>query len=315
MTRPLVIQAEDLDPAAAAWLRESCDLEVCPFTDEARFGGLLSRADGVVVRTYARIDSAFLDKAPRLKCVARAGVGLDRIDVDECRRRGIEVVHTPDANTVAVAEYVFAVLLDTVRPRVCIDTPLSLDRWNVLRRDLEAPAQLSELTLGILGLGRVGSRVARLGAGLGMKVLYNDLVEIPPQSRYGAVPAALPDMLRRSDILTIHIDNRPTNRKFVNAAILSQLRRSAIVVNTSRGLIIDEHALAAFLRANSGARALIDVHDPEPFGANYPLLGLPNASLSPHIAACTRAAQVAMSWVVKDLVRVLRGEKPDHPAP
>src|SRR4051812_3808400 len=98
LARPFVVQSEDLDPAAAAWLRESCELVACPFNDP-EFTPLLAKADGLVVRTYTWVNAALLDKAPRLKVVGRAGVGLDRIDVPECRRRGIEVVHTPDANT------------------------------------------------------------------------------------------------------------------------------------------------------------------------------------------------------------------------
>ncbi len=314
VTRFSVLQTEDLDPAAAAWLRESCDLTACHFSDPG-FDALLAKADAAVVRTYTRVDAAFLDKAPRLKVVGRAGVGLDRIDVAECRRRGIEVVHTPDANTQAVAEYVFAMLFDGLRPRRFLTQAIPQDQWNRTRRELEAINQLSELTLGILGMGRVGSRVARIAAGLGMEVLYNDLVDIPEGRRAGARPTDLEDLLYRADILSIHIDSRPANRAFVNAALLAKLRKTVIIVNTSRGLVVDAAALAAFLRATPTAKALIDVHDPEPFGGDYPLLHLPNAYLSPHLAASTATAHVNMSWVVKDVWRVLNGEKPVHPAP
>jgi D-3-phosphoglycerate dehydrogenase len=314
MARFFVVQAEDLDPAAAAWLRESCDLEVCHFS-EPRFDSLLAKADALVVRTYTRVNSTLLDKAPRLKVVGRAGVGLDRIDVDECRRRGIEVVHTPDANTQAVAEYVFAMLLDALRPRTTLKEPISPPRWNELRREKLAINQLSELALGILGLGRVGSRVAKVAAGFGMEVMYNDLIEIPEPRRFGARPVELPELLRRSDILSVHVDARPENRALISSGLLAQLRPTVVVVNTSRGFVVDAAALAEFLRTHTGAKALIDVHDPEPFEQSYPLLGLSNAVLSPHLAASTATAHVNMSWVVKDVRRVLNGEKPQHPAP
>ncbi len=314
--RPFVLQSEDLDPAAAAWLRESCDLtcRLPPFTDPG-FDALLAKADGLVVRTYTRVNAALLDKAPRLKVVGRAGVGLDRIDVPECRRRGIEVVHTPDANTQAVAEYVLAMLLDALRPRTTLTHAVNLDQWNQMRRELLAMNQLSELTLGILGLGRVGSRVARVATGVGMEVLYHDLVEIPEAKRYGARPADPAEIFRRVDVLTIHVDSRPENYRMVNAALLAQLRPTVTIVNTSRGLVMDSQALADFLKTHPHARALIDVHDPEPFEPNYPLLNLPNAVLSPHLAASTATAHVNMSWVVKDVRRVLNGEVPQHPAP
>lgn len=314
MTRPFVLQTEDLDAAAAAWLRESCDLVACHFS-KPEFDEHLAKAEGIIVRTYTRVDAAFLNKAPKLRCVARAGVALDRIEVGECRRRGIEVVHTPDANSVAVAEYVFALLHDALRPRLFLDSHITPDRWNGLRRELEAPAQFSELTLGILGLGRVGRRVARIAAGYGMEVLYHDLLRISPEKRHGAIPAKLPELMKRADIISIHIDNRAANEQFVNAAFLAMARPTVLLLNTARGLILDSAALAEFLKTHPGARALLDVHDPEPFGPDYPLLGLPNVRLSPHLAASTAAAHVNMSWVVKDLLRVLRGEKPQHPAP
>lgn len=315
MSRPLVIQTEDLDPAAAEWLREVCDLEICHFTDQPRFDSLLAKADAVVVRTYTVVDDAFLAKAPKLKCVARAGVALDRINVEACRARGVEVVHTPDANSVAVAEFVFALLFDLLRPRLFLDAAIPQERWNALRRELEAPAQLSELTLGILGMGRVGSRVARIASGLGMEVIFHDLLKIPAERRFGAVPVSLPDLLKRSDIFTVHIDNRPANRKAVNASMFSRMRSTVIVVNTSRGLVLEANDLAEFLEKNDGASALLDVHDPEPFDAHYALLSRPNAHLSPHLAASTAQAHANMSWVVRDLVRVLRNELPLHPAP
>ncbi|GJQ28768.1 MAG: hypothetical protein HBSAPP03_06520 [Phycisphaerae bacterium] len=312
--RPCVLQSEDLDPAAAAWLRESCDLVVCHFS-HPDFPAHLASAEGLVVRTYTRVDGALLAKAPRLRCVARAGVGLDRIDVAACRARGVEVVHTPDANSVAVAEYVFALLHDALRPRTALREAVTPDRWNELRHDHHAPAQFSELTLGVLGLGRVGSRVARIASGYGMEVLYTDLAKIPASRRHGAVPVALEDLFKRCDILSIHIDSRPGNERFIDARRLALLKPSAILVNTSRGLVVDASALAAWLRANPAGRALLDVHDPEPFPADYPLLGMSNAVLLPHLAAATTAAHVNMSWVVKDLYRVLHGQRPEHPAP
>ena len=312
--RPLVLQAEDLDPCAAAWLAERADLRVCPFAADA-FLPLLAGAHALLVRTYTRVDAALLDRAPNLRVVGRAGVGLDRIDVTECRRRGVEVVHTPDANTQAVAEYVFAMLLDALRPRLFLDAPIDADRWNALRRELTAPKQLSELTLGVLGYGKVGSRVGRAAAGFGMRVLYHDLVDIPPAARHGALPVMLDSLLEESDILTLHVDSRPANRRLLDAALCRRLRPTGLLVNTSRGLVVDPAALRDHLVAHPESRALIDVHDPEPFDAAYPLLNLPNCHLSPHLAASTAAAHVNMSWVVRDVWRVLRNEPPEHPAP
>lgn len=308
-----VLQTEDLSPAASAWLRERCELERCGPGDEG-FGELLARADALLVRTYTRVDAALLARATRLRCVARAGVGLDNIDLRACEDRGVAVVHTPDANSDAVAEYVFALVHDATRPRVFLDRALDPARWNATRRELTAPRQLNEITLGVLGLGRIGSRVARIARGYAMRVLYHDLREIPEDQRHGAASVDRDTLLRSCDVLTIHVDPRPSNHRLVGRDALALLQPHAILVNTSRGVIVDELALAGFLRDHPRAQALLDVHDPEPVRATSPLLALKNAHLSPHLAACTATASENMSWVVRDLWRVLCGEEAEHRA-
>jgi phosphoglycerate dehydrogenase-like enzyme len=303
--RPLVLQTEHLHPAASAWLAERCDLRDCS-GDPARFDALLPGADGLVIRTYTRVDAALLERAPRLRVVGRAGVGLDNVDLPACASRGVRVVHTPDANTQAVAEYVLALLLDATRPRLMLDKPIDAARWRAVREELIAPRQLDECVLGILGLGRIGSRVARIAHGLGMRVVYHDLVEIPPDRRHGAGPVSLDGLRRQSDIITVHVDPREANRGLVGADFLAGLRENVVIVNTSRGMVIDEPALAAFLRRNPKAAALLDVHAHEPIPPGSPLWNLPNAHLSPHIAAATRSAHEAMSWVVREVWEVLR---------
>ncbi len=313
-TLPLVLVTEDVDAVAVAWLAEHCDVAMCA-VGEPEFPDLLARAVGLVVRTYTRVDAELLSRAPRLRVVGRAGVGLDNIDVAACRSRGVEVVHTPDANTQAVAEYVIALLLDVLRPRERVTRGLTLAEWTSVRRGEVARRQLSELRLGIIGLGRVGTRVARAACGLGMAVQYHDLLEIAVDRRHGARPISLDDLLRTSDVVSVHVDARSANRSFLNAARIALLRADAIVINTSRGFVVDATALADFLNTNPSATALMDVHDPEPFGGSYPLLRCPNAHLYPHLGAATTAAHTAMSWVVRDVWQVVCGEKPARPAP
>lgn len=312
--RPLVIQTEHLDPAAAAWLAQRCELVVCPWEDHAQLDELLPRADGLCIRTYTRVTDALLARAPRLRVVARAGVGLDNVDLAACARRGVAVVSTPGANTRAVVELVTAFMLDALRPRVYLDRPPDKAAWSSVRADLIAPRQLSDLTLGIIGFGRVGSGVARVGAALNMRVIFHDLVEIPAADRAGAQPVPLHELLKSADVLTVHVDGRRANRHLINRDSLRSCKSDLLFINTSRGFVVDPGALAAFLSANSAAQAYLDVHDPEPFGPDYPLLGLPNARLAPHIGAATRTAHANMSWVVHDLWRVLQGEAPMHPA-
>lgn len=315
MTRPLVIQTEDLDAGPAAWLRERAELVVCP-ADDPRFPDLLDRAGGMVVRTYTRVDGALLGGAANLRVVGRAGVGLENIDVPACRAKGVEVVHTPGANTRAVVEFVAALLCDALRPRVSVEGPVEPARWHAIRREVVGARQFDELTLGIWGLGRIGSGVARLGAALDMRVIYHDLLEIPPAGRHGAEPVPVDRLLAESDVLTVHVDGRERNRGLVGAGVLARAKKNLLFINTSRGFVVDAAALAAFLRANPRAAAMIDVHDPfEPIPPGYPLLGVPNARLTPHLASGTAAAKRNMSWVVRDVWRVLSGERPEFPAP
>lgn len=310
----LVVQAEELSAPAAAWLAEHCELVHCRF-DEPRFPDMLSMAEGLIVRTYCAVTEQLLAKAPRLRVVGRAGVGLDHIDVRACRKRSIEVVHTPDANTQAVVEFVLALLLDAFRPRGSVREPMNLADWNRVRGTVVAPRELAQKTLGVWGFGRIGSRVAKVASALGMRVLYHDIRDIPVGQTLGVEECTREKLLRESDIVTIHVDGRPTNRHILNRQALALLKPSACIVNAARGFLIDSAALAEFLRTHPSSRAILDVHDPEPIAPGYPLLNLPNATLTPHIAAATTRAHENMSWVVRDVIRVLNHEKPEFPAP
>ncbi len=313
-TTPLVIQTEHLDAAPARWLEERCRLEVCR-TDDPRFEPLAREAQALLVRTYTRVDDSLLARCPRLRVVARGGVGLDNIDLAACARRGVRVVSTPDANSAAVVEYVLALLLDATRPRAFLDGPLDPEAWRAARRDLTAARQLCQLTLGIWGFGRIGQRLARAAAGLNMPVIYHDLLEIPPGQRHGASPVDRQELCARADVVSVHVDGRESNRGLISTDALGRMKSDVIIINTSRGFVVDARALADFMIGHPAAQALLDVHEPEPFEATYPLLDIPNVHLSAHIASCTRLAQENMSWVVRDLWAVLSGDPPVHEVP
>ncbi|MDA0802857.1 MAG: NAD(P)-dependent oxidoreductase [Planctomycetota bacterium] len=304
MDRPLVIVTEPLAEGAAEWLAARCEV-VRARPEESAFAEAAQRASGLVVRTYTQVDGALLDRLPQLKVVGRAGVGLDNIDLAATAARGITVHNTPDANTQAVVEYVLCLLCDSLRPRVFLDQPVAPDIWNEIRSDVVGLWQMDELVLGVLGLGRIGKRVAQVARAIGFEVVYHDLLDIPTEHRHGATTVEVEALFAESDIVSIHIDGRPENRHFVGANLLEFLRPDAILINTSRGMVLDHDALAAYLRANPGAQALLDVHDPEPFTAENPLLALPNAHLAPHLASRTETAMENMSWVVRDVVASL----------
>lgn len=311
---PLVIITEDLDESWQQWLSERCEVVRCS-SDDDRFDKLLTRANALLVRTYTQVDAALLEHAPELRVVGRAGVGVDNIDVAACRARSIEVVHTPGANTRAVVELVTAFMLDAVRPRPSVDVAISAEDWKSIRVAAIGARQLSDMTMGVLGMGRVGQAMARVGAALDMRVLYNDLIEIDISARHDAQPVDIGELFEQADVLTVHIDHRAANRHFVDAKMLGLLPAGAIFINASRGFVVDARALAAWLAHDSGAKVFVDVHDPEPFGSDYPLLGCARATLTPHIGAATRSAHHNMSSVVEDVWRVLQGEVPHWRAP
>ncbi|MFN9991952.1 MAG: NAD(P)-dependent oxidoreductase [Phycisphaerales bacterium] len=306
MTRPIVIQTEELSASAHDWLASRCDVRVCS-VDDPKFASLLSIADALVIRTYTKVDRALLAQAPKLRVVGRAGVGLENVDVQACAARGVQVLNTPDANSDAVAEYVFTLLLRHLRPCERVTAPTDAPLWKSLRARNVAQRQVCDLTFGVLGCGRIGSRVARIAGAFGARVIFHDLADIPVSARFGAQPVTRTELARESDVLSVHVDPRPDNHKLINRDLLGLLKSDAILINTSRGVIADTLAVRDYLIANPRAAALLDVHDPEPIGANHPLLGVPNAFLSPHIAAATMRAHENMSWVVRDVWDALNG--------
>jgi D-3-phosphoglycerate dehydrogenase len=310
-----VLVTEGSDPRPLDWLREQANV-VEIRADDPAFDAQLATADALSVRTYTQVNSALLAKAPRLKVVGRGGVGLENIDVAACRARGVQVVYAPDANTLAVGDFVFGYLLQLLRP------------WNFFRdrayepkefkriRDTVRGRQLNELTIGIIGMGRVGRRIGHIAAnGFGMTVIYNDLIDVAKQLDFPATAVDKPTLYRTCDILSLHVDMKPGNHNLVGREQLAMLKPGVVVINTSRGEALDAGALAEAIRGKKIAGAALDVFSPEPPAPDFPLLGLENVLLTPHLAARTATAMENMSWVVKDIMEVLHGRAPKYPAP
>src|SRR4051812_49400134 len=315
---PVVLVTEGSDSVPLQWLRERARVvEAGP--DDPAFADHLAAAEGMVVRTYTRVNDAMLDKAPRLKVVGRGGVGLENIDVAACRRRGVEVVYTPDANTLAVGDFVFGYALQLLRPWAFFrDRVYDPKEFKRIRNTVRG-RQLNELTIGILGMGPVGRRVGHIAAhGFGMRVIYNDLIDFgaagnPP--RFPATAADKPTLYREADILSLHVTMLPGNENLVGREQLALMKPGAVVINTSRGEVLDAAALAEAIREKRLAGAALDVFHPEPPKPDFPLLGFDNVLLTPHLAARTYTALENMSWVVRDIIEVLEGRAPKYPAP
>src|SRR5258706_13125654 len=308
--RPVVVVTEGGDPKPMEWLRAQAEVVEIPL-DDPRLNGVLSRAQGLVVRTYTKVNDELLNKAPNLKVVGRGGVGLENIDVAACRKRGIQVVYTPDANTIAVGDFVFGYILQLIRPYAAFRERTPDPKEFKRLRDVLRGRQLNEVTLGILGMGRVGRRVGHIAAdGFGMRVLYNDIIDVSGQVKFAATSVDKATLYRESDILSLHVTMLPGNENMMGAGELAMMKGDAILINTSRGEVLDINALADALRNKKLAGAAIDVFHPEPPPTNFPLLGMENVILTPHMDARTHTAIENMSWGVGDVIGVSPGKPP-----
>ncbi|MEM6506033.1 MAG: NAD(P)-dependent oxidoreductase [Planctomycetota bacterium] len=313
---PKVVITETLDQQCAGWLGERCEVVWHPH-DQSGIEAHLIDADALVVRTYTEVNDALLDQAPNVKVIGRAGVGLDNFDLQACKQRGVRVVYTPDANTQAVVEYVFGLILDRYRPRTTLQPGTDAQAFHSLRKT-EVGLELADLTLGILGMGRIGKRVATVAHAIGMNVHGCDLLdEAEIRKPIHHVPFEFVGherLYEQSHIVTVHVDGRPENKHLINAEALAHLKEDALLINAARGMLVDHTALGAWLEAHPRAAALLDVHDPEPPAADHPLYSRNNAVLLPHLASRTDTALRNMSWVVRDVAAVLEGREPTYAA-
>jgi len=306
--RPMVVVSETLSERALAVLAERATVRR---TDPKGAADAVTDADALIVRTYTQVNEDLLARAPRLKVVGRAGVALENIDVRACRARGIQVVHTPAANTLAVVDYTIAAILNMNRRFWPMSGYLTPEQFHAARRQTFGRF-LASLTLGIVGCGRIGSRVGRAAVGLGMKVLYNDI--LPIELDYEAESLTKEELYSRSDIVTIHTPLTELTRHMIDAGALTCFKDGAQFINCARGPCVNYVDLAAALRSGKLNWATIDCHDPEPPPADYPLYGLDNVTLTPHSAARVPEAMERMCDVVYDILTVLDGRTPQYPA-
>lgn len=316
--KPKVVLTEVLDENARNYLAEHTRLVLQCDDDWPAFCREMADAQGVIVRTYSNVNDRFLDACPKLKVIGRAGVGLDQFDLEACRRRGVPVVYTPAANTQAVVEYVWAMIMDALKPLIYLEGYIAPPVYHGHRKKTLFK-QLDEMVMGVLGMGRIGRRVAKVAQALGMRVIYNDIrsrreLELAPGDASEFVDKNT--LWKQADILSIHVDGRRQNRHLIGKQALDQIKPSCLIVNAARGSLVDSAAMAEWARktAAQGGMAILDVQDPEPPPDDYPLFGIANVKLLPHLAARTATGLSNMAWVVRDVVKVLNGEKPQWPA-
>jgi len=269
--------------------------------------------DGVMTLLTDRVDAEFLDRAgPQLKVVSNYAVGFDNVDVAECTSRGIPVGNTPGVLTETTADLAFALMMAAGRRVAEGDRYVRAGRWKTWGPLLLLGPDIHGSTLGIVGFGRIGQAVARRAAGFGMAVIYHDVQQLPDEvtKPLGASFVPLDELLARSDYISLHVNLTPETRHLINAVSLARMKLTAVLVNTSRGPVVDGRALHEALRDGVIFAAGLDVTDPEPLPADDPLLTLENCLVVPHIASASRATRGKMAeMAAANLLAGVRGER------
>jgi len=312
-TRPRIVLAEAFDPAAVEKLRAVGEVVVLDDCDEVHLREAVVDCDALLVRTRTTVTRAVIESAARLRVIGRGGVGLENIDLEAARERGIAVVYTPHASTDAVADLAVGLVIALLRNVSACDAMVRRERfWEA--RERTCSREMSELTLGIMGMGRIGRAVARrCRNGFGMTVLYNDIAS-PGWLDFVATPVAKDQLYAHADVVTLHVPLTESTRNLIDTAVLNRMKKGAVLVNTSRGGVVDSIALSAALSDGTLAGAALDVFDPEPLPADHPLMQAPNTLFTPHVGARSIAGLARMNEVVEDVVRVLQGRSPVYPA-
>ena len=264
----------------------------------------LEPAEGLLSLLTDRIDTGLIEGAPHLRAISNYAVGYDNIDMRAAAARGIPVGNTPDVLTDATADLAFALLMAAARKLPEAIAAVHAGDWVTWEPSLHLGAEVYGATLGIVGFGRIGRAVARRAEGFAMTVMHTDS---------SSDASALADLIERSDFVSLHAPLTPATQHLIDADALERMKPTAILVNTARGALVDQEALAHALNTGQIAAAALDVTEPEPLPADHPLLKAPNLIVTPHIGSATRAARERMAdLAVDNLLAALDGRPMPH---
>ena len=284
-----ILVADDLPTSALDLLRaEGWDIDARVGRAPDQLANDLKDADAIVVRSATRVTSALIDAAPKLRAIARAGTGVDNVDVPAATARGIVVMNAPGANSVSVAELAMALVLALARHIPAADAAMKQGKWEKKKFLGE---EVRDKVLGLVGLGRIGQEVARRASAFGMTIIAHDpFVSEQTASHFDAELVGLDDLFSRADYVSLHMPSTDHTRKLVNAERLAKAKKGIRIINTARGDLVDEAALADAIESGQVAGAALDVYDKEPT-VDHRLQMLPQVIATPHIAASTREGQ------------------------
>jgi D-3-phosphoglycerate dehydrogenase len=303
-----VLVTEPLAESGLAFLREEFEVDVRPELAKEGLAEAIDGYDAVIVRSQTKITAEVLERGTTLKVVARAGIGLDNVDVDAATRRGVLVVNAPQSNIVSAAEHTMALLLAQARNVPQANASLRAGRWE---RDRFQGVELLGKTLGVIGVGRVGSMVAQRAAAFGMRVVGFDPYVTRERARAFGVELMpnLAALLVQSDILTVHLPRSPETEGLIGEREFELMKDGVRIVNTARGGIVDERALVEAIRSGKVAGAALDVFAEEPVPPSHPLLVFDHVVATPHLGASTQEAQDKAGTAIAEMVRLaLNGE-------
>lgn len=305
-----VVIADKLAQNGVSLLKATSGLDVLEMAGKGAgpLKDALVDAAALIVRSETQVTAELMGLAPKLRVVARAGIGTDNIDLEEATRRGIPVLTAPGANSTSAAEHAFALMLSLARRVPAAVASMADGKWD--RKQFEG-TELRGKTLGILGLGRIGTSVARIAQGFGMTVIALDPFVVAAHAlTLGVEMLPLETVLQRADIITLHIGLTDETRHILNAGRFAMMKKGALLVNTARGALIDVDALMAALHSGQLAGAALDVFEIEPLAADSPLRKTPNLILTPHLGASTREAQARVALEIAEAVRdaLLKGD-------
>jgi lactate dehydrogenase-like 2-hydroxyacid dehydrogenase len=314
--QPRVFVARVVPEAALRLILEACEAAVWEGEDPPPRTELLraiAGCDGIMTMLTDRVDDEFLDAAgPRLRVVSNMAVGFDNIDVPACTRRGVPVGNTPGVLTETTADLAWALILAAARRLPEGERFVHSGAWRTWSPMHQLGLDVHGATLGIVGFGRIGQAVARRAIGFEMPVLYASRRRVDPavEAALNATWLPMDDLLARADIVTVHVDLNPSTQRLIDAAALARMKPTAILVNTTRGPVVDPGALYRALRDGVIRAAALDVTDPEPIPADDPLLTLDNCLIVPHIGSATEATRGKMAaMAAANLLAGVRGER------
>ncbi len=283
-------------------------------TDRRPSAAELARADGLLIRSRTVVDAELLAQAPKLKVVVSATSGYDHVDAELCAQKNIAALYTPDANAPAAAELTLLLMLSCLRRQTEAQRALRNREW---KDALKFGAELSDKTVGIIGLGRVGSRVARLTQCFGATVVAHDPYQTDDVFRsFNLERFGFSEVLAQADILSLHVPLNDETRHFINQRTLEQAKDGVILINTSRGSVVDERALIASLDSGEVSAAGLDVFETEPLAAESRLRKFSNVVITPHMGAFTNEAMArASDLAVNALIAALVSGERSNPIP